>query len=149
MIDNQDPTWWKHYKTAQEETHITDEQLKMTERGMIEVGKGKGIPICKNKVEEARKEMREEEWNSDKKILDSTAEEYDKIFADRKLYEFQRGKAAGPDGWKQEGARVIINCDKEAKEDYKQWLKTCFRFEVKPIWNKRTKVQSAFGENSS
>ena len=34
-----------------------------------------------------------------KLVLDFTEEEYEKIFSDRKLYEFQGGTAAGPDGW--------------------------------------------------
>ena len=60
MIDCHDPTWWKHYKIRPEETHITEEQIKMIEEGMIEVGRGEDIPICKHKVEEAQKEMKEE-----------------------------------------------------------------------------------------
>ena len=54
MIDCHDPTWWKHYKIRPEESHITEEQIMMIEEGMIKVGKGENIPICKQKVEEAR-----------------------------------------------------------------------------------------------
>ena len=107
------------------------------------MGRGEDIPICKHKVEEAQKEMKEDEWHNDEKLLDFTEDEYDKIFSDRKLYEFQGGKAAGPDGWTQEAARAIINCDNKANEDYKQLMKTCLKFEVIPKWNKRAKVKPA------
>ena len=60
--------------------------------------------------------MKEEEWNTRETIIDFTEEEYKKLLADKKLYTFKNGKAAGPDGWTEEAARTVIACGEKQEK---------------------------------